>query len=65
MSIIKGAIQDVANNTLAYTHGANPVETLPSPAEQFGHANPIQKQPTWAEIAPKLETAAIKAGGAS
>lgn len=61
MSIIKGAIQDVANNTLAYTHGANPVETLPSPAEQFGHANPIQKQPTWAEIAPKLETAAIKA----
>ena len=52
MSIIKGAIQNVANNTLAYTHGPTPVETLPSPADQVGHANPIQKQPTWGEIAP-------------
>ena len=60
MRIIKGAIQDVANNTLAYTHGPTPVETLPSPADQVGHANPIQKQPTWGEIAPKLETAEVK-----
>lgn len=60
MSHVKGAIHDVANNTLAYTHGPIPVETLPSPADQFGHANPIQAQPSWAEIAPLLETPAIK-----
>lgn len=60
MSHIAGAIQDVANNTLSYSRGPAPVETLPSPVDQVGHANPIQKQPTWAEIAPMLETAAVR-----
>ncbi len=60
MSHVAGAIHDVANNTLTYSHGPVPVEVLPSPAEQVGHANPIQAQPSWGDIAPKLETDAVK-----
>lgn len=60
MSLVKGAIHDVANNTLSYSRGPIPVETLPSPADQFGHANPIQFQPTWGDIALMLETPEIK-----
>lgn len=60
MSHVQGALHIVANNTLTYTHGPHPVETLPSPADQFGHKNEIQAQPSWAEIAPKLETPAVK-----
>ncbi|MCI6872888.1 MULTISPECIES: NAD(P)H-dependent oxidoreductase subunit E [Hallerella] len=60
MSHITGAIQDVANNILSYSKGPSPVEVLPGAVDQCGHANKIQKQPTWGEIAPLLETADVK-----
>src|SRR5574344_1011060 len=58
---VQGAVDFVANNHLTYTHGPQPVETLPTPADQFGHVNPEQKQPSWAEIASVLETPEVKA----
>lgn len=61
MNKVQGAVHFVANNRLIFDKGPSPVELYPSPADQLGHKNKLQPQPTMEEILPKLETPSMKA----
>jgi len=62
MNEYQGHLHFVANNTLTLDKGPSAVvETLPNPADQLGHKHPPVAQPSWKEIAPKLESPEVKA----